>query len=76
MIYRWPTKRERALRNAEISALKKLEGLRLMNELADKVLTKNRQMTRRKLKEKNGGIPCPDEKPLSQFTGKMRDDSA
>ena len=33
MIYRWPTKRERALRNSEISALKKLEGLKAMNEL-------------------------------------------
>ncbi len=33
MIYRWPTKRERALRNSRISALKKLEGLKAMNEL-------------------------------------------
>ena len=48
MICRWPTKRERALRNSEISALKKLEGLRLMNELADKVLTKSRQISRQR----------------------------
>jgi len=50
MICRWPTKRERVLRNSEISALKKLEGLRLMNELADKVLTKSQQKLRRKIK--------------------------
>ena len=33
MIYRWPTERERALRNSQISTLKKLEGLKAMNEL-------------------------------------------
>lgn len=52
MIYRWSTKKERALRNSEISALKKLEGLRLMNELADKVLSKSQQIARRKLKNR------------------------
>ena len=54
MICRWPTKKERALRNSEISALKKLEGLRLMNELVDKVLTKSQHITRRKQRRPAG----------------------
>jgi hypothetical protein len=50
-MFRWETNREKVLRGAKISAGKKLEGLRLMNELADKVLTKHQKVIRQKLRE-------------------------
>ncbi len=49
----WATQRENILRRAKISLEKKLEGIRLMNELADKVLTKRQKIIRRKLRESN-----------------------
>jgi hypothetical protein len=51
MTFRWETRKERILRGMKISAAKKLEGIRLMNELADKVLSKQQKLLRRKLKE-------------------------
>lgn len=51
MIHVRVTERERLLRGVKISAEKKLEGMRLMNELADKVLTKRQKLVRRKLRE-------------------------
>lgn len=51
MIFRWETKRERILRGLRISAEKKLEGIRLMNELADKVLSKRKKLIRQKLRQ-------------------------
>ncbi len=51
MIFRWETKKEKFLRGLKISAAKKLEGLRLMNELADRVLTKRQKALRRKLRD-------------------------
>lgn len=50
-MFRWSTKKEDILRGAKISLQKKLEGIRLMNELADKVLTSYQKMIRRKLRE-------------------------
>ena len=47
----WQTKKEKALKSLKMSAEKKLEGIRLMNELADKVLTDSRKLARRKLRE-------------------------
>ncbi len=52
MIFKWESERERILRGAKISPLKKLEAFRLMNELADKVLTNKQKAIRRKLREK------------------------
>lgn len=49
---KWETKRERIIRGMKISPKKKLEGLRLMNELADKVLTLCEKRIRRKLRER------------------------
>lgn len=49
-MFRWPTKKENILRGAKISLEKKLEGIRLMNELADKVLTKRQKLLRLKLR--------------------------
>ena len=46
-----PTQRKNVLRGVRISHQKKLEGIRLMNELADKVLTDKQKIIRRKLKE-------------------------
>ena len=51
MIFRWETEKEKILRGAKIPAAKKLEAIRLMNEFADKVLTKRQKAIRRKLKE-------------------------
>ena len=51
MMFGWEKKREKILRGAMISPEKKLEGIRLMNELADKVLTARQKIIRRKLKE-------------------------
>jgi hypothetical protein len=49
----WETERERVFRGAKISPAKKLEGIRLMNEMADKVLTAKQKLIRRKLREGN-----------------------
>ena len=52
-MFGWRTQKENILRGAEISLRKKLEGIRLMNELADKVLTHRQKAMRRKLREDN-----------------------
>lgn len=57
MITKWETKKERVLRHSRISPEKKLESLRLMNELADKVLTLRQKTMRRRLKEMCGERP-------------------
>lgn len=51
MNFKWETKRERILRGLKISVERKLEGLRLINELVDKVIDKRRKLIRRKLRE-------------------------
>lgn len=51
MITRWETKKERVLRHSRISPKKKLESIRLMNEMADKVLSPRQKAIRRKLRE-------------------------
>jgi hypothetical protein len=51
MIFKWETKKERALKGIQISAEKKLEGIRLMNELADKVLSRRQKTIRQKLRK-------------------------
>ncbi|MEK6727969.1 MAG: hypothetical protein AABY28_04795 [Candidatus Omnitrophota bacterium] len=53
MRFGWETKKEKILKGAKISAQNKLEGFRLINELADKVLTGNQKAMRRKLR---GGL--------------------
>jgi len=50
MISGWETEKERALKGVRISAQKKLEGIKLMNELADRVLTKYQKAMRQKLR--------------------------
>ena len=52
-MFGWVTQRANILRGARISWQKKLEGIRLMNELADRVLTSRQKMMRRKLRENN-----------------------
>lgn len=54
MRFSWETKKEKILRGFEISAEKKLEGIRLINELADRVLTKQQKIMRQKLRDCNG----------------------
>ena len=51
MKYKWETYSERVLRGSRISPQKKLEGFRLMNELADKVLLSEQKALRRKSRE-------------------------
>lgn len=51
MICKWETKKERILRGMRISAERKLEGVRLMNELADKILSKRQKVIRQKLRK-------------------------
>lgn len=51
MRFGWETKKEKILRGLKISASSKLEGLRMMNELADEILTRRQKMRRRKLRE-------------------------
>jgi hypothetical protein len=51
MISKWESQRSRATRGAKISGEKKLEGIRLMNELADKILTPRQKSLRRKFKQ-------------------------
>lgn len=54
MRFGWETKKEKVLRGFGISAKKKLEGIRLINELADRVLTKRQKTMRQKLRGCNG----------------------
>jgi hypothetical protein len=49
----WTTQKENILRGTRISLRKKLEGIRLMNELSDRILTKRQKMMRRKLRGSN-----------------------
>ena len=51
MRFGWQTKKDRLLRGVKMSAKSKLEGIRLMNELADMVLSKRQKLARRKLRE-------------------------
>ena len=51
MTFRWVTEKEKILRGFKIAFKEKLEGIRLMNELADRVLTRNQKVMRRKLRE-------------------------
>ncbi len=51
MIFKWETEREKILKGAKISPGKKLEGIRLMNEFADRVLTRRQKGIRQKLKQ-------------------------
>lgn len=53
MIFGWETRREKVIKGVKISAEKKLEGIRLMNELADMVLSKKQKLARRKIREMN-----------------------
>jgi hypothetical protein len=53
MISGWEPRKEKIIRGVKISAEKKLEGIRLMNELADMVLSKQQKLARRKLREAN-----------------------
>jgi len=48
MIFKWESKKEKILRGIKISPAKKLEALRLMNELADRVLSRRQKNLRRK----------------------------
>ena len=50
--FAWETEKERILRGKRIAPRAKLEGLRLMNELADRVLTRRQKLMRQKLREK------------------------
>ncbi|MCX5702925.1 MAG: hypothetical protein NT066_00270 [Candidatus Omnitrophica bacterium] len=50
-MFRWTSQRENILRGARVSWQKKLEGIRLMNELSDKILTKRQKMIRRRLRK-------------------------
>lgn len=49
-MFGWASKKENILKGARISSQKKLEGIRLMNELADKVLTRRQKLLRFKLR--------------------------
>ncbi len=51
MNFGWVAPKESILRGARISLEKKLEGIRLMNELADKILTRRQKLLRRRLRE-------------------------
>jgi hypothetical protein len=48
MTGQWPSKKDQILRGMNISPESKLEGCRLMNELADKVLSTKQKALRRK----------------------------
>ncbi|MDD4909631.1 MAG: hypothetical protein PHR44_03005 [Candidatus Omnitrophica bacterium] len=50
MISKWETQKEKILRGLEVSPKNKLEALRLMNELADRVLSYRQKLIRRKLR--------------------------
>lgn len=49
----WESEREKVLRASKISSFKKLEGIRLMNELADGVLSLKQKQLRRKMRGNN-----------------------
>ena len=49
----WDTKKDKIARGLRISPEKKLEGFRLMNELADSVLSLKQKQFRRKMRENN-----------------------
>ena len=49
-MFGWETKREKRLKGLNMLPEKKLEGIRLMNELSDKVLTTKQKLARRKLR--------------------------
>ena len=51
-MFGWDTKKQRLIRGLNISPEKKLEGIRLMNELADKALSPKQIKARRKHREK------------------------
>jgi hypothetical protein len=51
MILKWETKQGRVLKGMRMSGEKKLEGIRLMNELADKVLSKHQKRIRQKFRK-------------------------
>lgn len=46
----WESKKDIIARGVKISATKKLEGFRLINELADKILSKKQKALRQKLR--------------------------
>ncbi|MFH1664767.1 MAG: hypothetical protein ABIA77_01320 [Candidatus Omnitrophota bacterium] len=46
------TRREKVMRGLKISPLKKMEGIRAMNELSDKVMTLEQKRARRELRLK------------------------
>jgi len=47
----WESEREKALRASKIPPFKKLEGIRLMNELANSVLSLKQKQLRRKIRK-------------------------
>ena len=51
MRFGWETKREKVSRGLKIAPEKKLEGIRLMNELADRILSNRQKAIRRKIRE-------------------------
>ena len=51
MIRKWASKKEIVLRGMRIAPGAKLEGFRMMNELADKILSARQKFIRKKLKE-------------------------
>lgn len=51
MKFGWESEKEKILRRSRIDPFKKLEAIRLLNELADKVLSLKQKRIRRKLRE-------------------------
>ncbi len=49
-MFGWESRKEKIARGAKISPEKKLEGIRMMNELADMVLSKRQKLIRRKIR--------------------------
>lgn len=49
-MFGWQTRKERIAKGAKISLKKKLEGIRMMNELADGVLTRHQKVLRQRLR--------------------------
>lgn len=47
----WESEKSKILRRSKISPAEKLKGLRLMNELLDKALTKKQKLLRAKLRQ-------------------------
>ncbi|MBF0215715.1 MAG: hypothetical protein HQL30_01845 [Candidatus Omnitrophica bacterium] len=52
----WPSKKQLISQGEKISLRKKLEGLRLMNEVSDKALTLQQKVMRRQIRENQGDI--------------------